>query len=464
MNQSAGGSSLWQEVHPSIQVTDGIYNVILGTIVSLSFADFDDDLWMSVIVDGQEILPRAQIVGTPYSLLSFEALTMRVPGEIAGETNVQGNELLKISQSGTGDVLEIDGGGVASSGINIFGVDLVGVSAGAEFGPAFSASGGQSGFSAGGQSADGFSSSNAGDDGLQITNAGNDGIIIDGTGDDGIQLEGVGDDAVLVINPTGNGIVVSGAGDYAFDFQDVPDTDAGGNLTAYVGRVENTSAGTSSDALAIQIETPGDPGTAANFVGFFDGDNELIGQIEGNGSGGVAYNTTGADYAEYLPRVNASDNFQAGDIVGVFDGRISRTTDGAQQVMVITDRAAVLGNAPSGQDTADGYESVGFIGQVQVRVRGAVEAGDYVVASGLGDGVGLAVGPEDLRLEQVSSVVGQAWETSNLDSERRVNIVVGLDQSGLMVPTLTRELEERDSTIESLSSRLRALESRLGTY
>ena len=71
-----------------------------------------------------------------------------------------------------------------------------------------------------------------------------------------------------------------------------------------------------------------------------------------NGSSGVVYNTTGADYAEYLPRLDPEEEIDAGDIVGVFGGKVTKQTRGAHQVMVISSAPAVLGNMPQGEDHA----------------------------------------------------------------------------------------------------------------
>jgi hypothetical protein len=480
MNLASLGSALWTETHSTVQVADGVYNVLFGSVSTLANQDFDDDLWLSIKVNGgNEILPRARIVGTPYSFLAFEALDVRLPAQISGSTQLQGQELLKITQNGVaGDVLEIDGGGTASTGISVHSVDLAGITAGAEFGPAFFGSGSVTGFKSQGND-DGFVSSGAGDDAFVINSAGNDGlhvvnvtddainilnagddaIFITDAGDDAIYISDAGDDAIYISNATDDGILVTGVGGHAFNFQDVPTTSTGNLLSAYVGIIENTSTGSSADALAIQIETTGNPGTAANFVGFFDGDDDLIGQIEGNGSGGVAYNTTGSDYAEYLPHSGAGQAYSAGDVVGVFNGHISHRTEGAHQIMVITDQAAVLGNTPSGMDDAPGHEAIGFIGQVRVRVDGRVNEGDYIVASGRNDGLGVAVGPASITLDHVSQLAGRAWESSEERGVHRVNIVVGLDRTEVLEAVIRRQNERFESQQQTLDDLRRVLEA-----
>ena len=162
--------------------------------------------------------------------------------------------------------------------------------------------------------------------------------------------------------------------------------------------------------------------------------------------------TTGADYAEYLPHLESGSRFVAGDVVGVFDGKITRRTAGARQIMVITDRAAVLGNAPIGEETA-GLEAVSFIGQVRVRVSGPVTEGDYLVASGNDDGTAVAVSPSDVSLSDVGKLVGRAWESSRESGIGRVNTVVGLDRSDVLGGIIQRQefrLESQEQAIEEL--------------
>src|SRR5690606_32704420 len=51
---------------------------------------------------------------------------------------------------------------------------------------------------------------------------------------------------------------------------------------------------------------------------------------------GVVYGSKGADYAEYLPKVHAVEQFMPGEVVGVHHGKISKRTEGANLVLAIT--------------------------------------------------------------------------------------------------------------------------------
>ena len=128
--------------------------------------------------------------------------------------------------------------------------------------------------------------------------------------------------------------------------------------------------------------------------------------------------------------------------------------------MAVSTGPVVLGNDP-GKDARGGYEKVAFIGQVMSRVRGAVQAGDFIIASGLDDGTGVAVSPERITSEQFKQAVGQAWEKSVDPGVKSVRIAVGLIQRD---PTVSRLLESnRDQTarIAAMEARLNAFEARM---
>ena len=173
---------------------------------------------------------------------------------------------------------------------------------------------------------------------------------------------------------------------------------------------------------------------------------------------GVTYQSGSADYAEWLERSNGAEKIGAGDIVAVNGGKISKYTSGAQQLMVISTKPAVLGNMPStGQEL--NYEKVAFMGQIPVKVLGIVLTGDYILPSGRHDGIGIAVSPKEIRVDQYKQIVGVAWSESLVEGNLNViNMAIGLnsnDLAGLAV--------EQDKKIKSLESKFSLLEARLGT-
>ncbi len=234
---------------------------------------------------------------------------------------------------------------------------------------------------------------------------------------------------------------------------DANDTDA------HIAFIENTSAG-SADVLALKVNRA--PNSGNNFITFF-GSAGAVGRIEGNGGSAVAYLTTGADFAEFLPRIEEA-RIGPGRIVGVHGGRISLDTTGADILLVTTDRAAFVGNMPPG-DAGHG-ERVAFMGQVQVWVENAVEAGDYIVPSGRHDGVGRAVAPDAIDALMAAQIVGRAWEAGSEQVEgaaRRVNVAVGVGAAPVsgLAQVLATSLAAQGSLIAGLQAELAALKARL---
>ena len=146
-------------------------------------------------------------------------------------------------------------------------------------------------------------------------------------------------------------------------------------------------------------------------------------QIAFEGSG-VTYESGSGDYAEWLERIDHEESMHAGEIVGVFGGKISKKTAGADQVLVISYRPIVLGNMP--EKEKDLYEKVAFMGQVPVRVIGSVKKGDYIIPTGSSDGTGRAVSPDKVTVDQLNKVVGVSWADSDLEDAKYVKIIVGL--------------------------------------
>ncbi len=306
----------------------------------------------------------------------------------------------------------------------------------------------------------------AGKAGLHIAYSYNDAIRIAETQLKGIHMENIGGTAIQIDTATigmhlksadFHGIHIEEAGYHGIWVEDAPlhsliiegTKNQSNSLTGHITLLRNKSAGSGPDVLALQVEAT-DPGGGANFITFYDGDEDILGEVQGNGSGGISYTSAGADYAEYLPKLNSKDEFQPGDIVGIQNGKISHHTIGAAQVMVVTDQAAVLGNRPK---DSQGYEMVSFLGQIPVRVSGPVKAGDWIVADDKENGIGKAVSAEEIKPEH--QIVGQAWESCAHPGLRRINTLVGRDAGMALAPILRCQqatIEEQQSDIVNLKA------------
>ncbi len=220
------------------------------------------------------------------------------------------------------------------------------------------------------------------------------------------------------------------------------------------------SASSGGDVLVLQSNASEPVNAGVNFITFRSRDG-AIGSIEGDGSGGIRLNSGGGDFAERLPRLRKHEAIEAGDVVGIFGGLVSKTTAGADQLMVVTDRAVVLGNDPGPEARSD-YEKIAFLGQVPLKVRGPVNLGDLLVASGRADGAARAVAPADYQPIVDGPVVGQAWEAS-AGGAGHVTALVGADGRAAALQSVVERqqarIEHQDARLESQRARLDRLET-----
>jgi len=205
------------------------------------------------------------------------------------------------------------------------------------------------------------------------------------------------------------------------------------------GITATASAIASAASVFAAAAAAGIAASAASFIA----QTVQYGTVTGIQSGvnlGVAYTSSSGDYAEYLRRADPNEALYPGDVVGMTNGLISKNTAGAQNILSISMAPIVLGNIPpKGQEQA--FNKVAFLGQVPVKVRGAVHEGDFIIASGLNDGIAVAVSAQDITPEQFTQVLGRAW-TSSADAKLKyIKVAVGLNAKS-MSEIMSREENE----------------------
>ncbi|MBX7108517.1 MAG: hypothetical protein K1X61_07720 [Chitinophagales bacterium] len=174
---------------------------------------------------------------------------------------------------------------------------------------------------------------------------------------------------------------------------------------------------------------------------------------------GVSYTSGSADYAEWLPRASVAEQLAPGDIVGVVGGKISKKTTGINQLMAISSAPMVLGNVPEKGKEKD-YEKVAFMGQVPVKVKGIVNIGDYIIASGNNDGIGIAVSEEKMTAEDYTSMVGIAWSESKMtNGVSFINTVVSANNN-VLAPRMAQMQRERDELKNQMDAVVSYLQSK----
>lgn len=172
---------------------------------------------------------------------------------------------------------------------------------------------------------------------------------------------------------------------------------------------------------------------------------------------GVTYQSGAGDYAEWLPKRDPSEQFFPGDIIGLKDGVISKSTTNADKIMIISTRPMALGNMPPEEEMGD-YEKVAFLGQVPAKVVGPVQPGDYILPSEVGEGFAKAVHPDEMNISDYKLVAGVVWGVKSklADNISLVNVAVGINTNDL-----SNVIQKQNEELLSLRTEYDALKSQL---
>jgi hypothetical protein len=177
--------------------------------------------------------------------------------------------------------------------------------------------------------------------------------------------------------------------------------------------------------------------------------------IDDYNSIGVEYTSGNGDYAEWLERTNPAEIINAGDVVGVRAGKISKDLTGAEQVMAVSGKPIMLGNVPPAGREHLGNK-IAFMGQIPVKAMGPVNSGDYLVADPVVLGYAVAVAPANMTPDQLKRAVGRAWETKLTDGPKLVNTIIGIHNGDYV--NILKQLQQK---IQQTEARMDAIEARL---
>lgn len=158
---------------------------------------------------------------------------------------------------------------------------------------------------------------------------------------------------------------------------------AGNASTTWSGNIENASTSTASKGLRIKCGPLSNPGSSNWFMTFSDGNYDNIGHIAGNGVGGVAYRTTGADYAEYF---SAEETISGKKLVGLNlkTGKVRAWRSGDPLVGVVSSSPGFVGN-----DIEDSSAVlVALLGQVEIEDDAKMVINNNVVKTSDGQKIG----------------------------------------------------------------------------
>ncbi|MCP9236446.1 hypothetical protein [Lewinella sp. JB7] len=171
---------------------------------------------------------------------------------------------------------------------------------------------------------------------------------------------------------------------------------------------------------------------------------------------GVAYQSGSGDYAEWLKKYDSEEHMQYGEVVGMIGGNISKSFTQADKFMVVSAAPAVVGAMPPTAEEEALYEKIAFIGQVPVRVQGMVEVGDYLLPSGKGDGLAIAVGRSSMMAMDYIRIIGVAWQASDPTKRREayqmITCAVGINQNDMAA--MIEQMQNVMNTMQESLARL----------
>ncbi|MEN8116987.1 MAG: hypothetical protein ABFS16_08415 [Bacteroidota bacterium] len=170
---------------------------------------------------------------------------------------------------------------------------------------------------------------------------------------------------------------------------------------------------------------------------------------------GVEYSSGNGDYAEWLERINPDESISAGDIVAVTGGKITKDLTNAEQVMAVSTRPIVLGNTPPEGETYLG-NNIAFMGQIPVKIMGAVSTGDYIIGNSKIPGYGIAVSANDMTLEDFKLAVGRAWEDNADKGPKMINTVIGVHNGDYLniLKRYEQKFRESESRMEAVEAKI----------
>ena len=138
---SSGGAAIWSETHPAVEVNNGLYSLLLGSITPLTPAVFSAaERYLGIAIDGgAELTPRRQIAAAAYSLRSdwsgnSDSLGGNAPSYFlnwSNLANIPAGFADGVDNVGTGDITGVTageglGGGGTSGTVNLY-LDTAGV-------------------------------------------------------------------------------------------------------------------------------------------------------------------------------------------------------------------------------------------------------------------------------------------------------------------------------------------------
>ncbi|MFA5858396.1 MAG: hypothetical protein WC955_04955 [Elusimicrobiota bacterium] len=123
-DSEAAGNSLWMETHNNVVITNGIFNIVLGSYTAFTDTVFNaDDVWLEIQPGTDVLAPRQKFVSVPYTFtaanaaklngMTYDMFLSTGGGIVEGDVIITGTATIRGSLAIGGDAadtrLRVDG-------------------------------------------------------------------------------------------------------------------------------------------------------------------------------------------------------------------------------------------------------------------------------------------------------------------------------------------------------------------
>ncbi len=226
-NDASAGTKRWEETQSGVTVTNGLFNVILGSVTPIDLL-FYENYWLDITVGEEQMPSRLRLLSVGFAYRAWKADTASYASSVSGAShnhdadyvNVIGPDsirttgtdvtALRVKTYGSGDAngIEIHTQGNTADGIYINGAGDNGLDIQSTHGYGiFLNNIHNMGMRISDVDSHGIYMSDIQDDGIRMTSVGSKGIYMNNVGDDGIYVNDAGGNG-LTVNLADNGVYI----------------------------------------------------------------------------------------------------------------------------------------------------------------------------------------------------------------------------------------------------------------
>ena len=91
---ASGGTVKWGPETQNVQVTNGLFNVLLGSVTAINPTNLTGDLWLDIKVNSEQLTPRERLTTVPYTV---ESGTLTAGAETPRHAQGQGHPVATVT-------------------------------------------------------------------------------------------------------------------------------------------------------------------------------------------------------------------------------------------------------------------------------------------------------------------------------------------------------------------------------